>query len=203
LLDDHAVHEPEDAGLRPVGQGAEPPQQRIEQLAAQPARSRVGAAGALGEHHLEPLGPPLDQLRDQLRRILQVPVEQHHAPPGGEMHAGGDGRLVPEIPRQVDRLDPRIGGVQLADEPRGIVRAAVVDEKHLPRAARRLQRVAQAAVQLGQVVGLVVNRHHGGHHRRREVPRRAGQARGGAAGVRLRGCVHCHPRAPEAAFYLF
>jgi hypothetical protein len=77
-------------------------------------------------------GAPLgDQLADQLGRVLEVGVDRHHRVAAAVVDAGGDGRLVSEVARQLDHLHPRVLLGEVAQELAGPVGGAVVDQDEL------------------------------------------------------------------------
>jgi hypothetical protein len=80
------------------------------------------------------------------------------------VHAGGDGRLMAEVPRQLDQLDARVLVMKLADDFRRAIAAAVVDEHHLPRLARLIERHDDPPTELRQILLLVEDRDDDGDH---------------------------------------
>ena len=89
--------------------------------------------------------PLRGELLDQLRRVLQVAVEQHHGVAGGDAHAAGEGALRAEVPRVVDDDDMRVARRQLGEDLLRVVRAAVVDEDDLVARRRASGRRPSAA----------------------------------------------------------
>jgi len=83
------------SGALQVGHGSE---NRIKQPKAQPPRPALRPAGALADDHMMALPPLGHHVGDDLRRVLQVPINQHHTTAGGMVNAGRDGRLMAEIP---------------------------------------------------------------------------------------------------------
>ena len=72
-----------------------------------------------------------DELLDQLRRVLQVAVQQHAGVLGGQLHAAAERGLRAEIARMGDADDAAIVARMAADHLLGVVGAAVVDEDDL------------------------------------------------------------------------
>jgi hypothetical protein len=68
---------------------------------------------------------------DLLGWPLQVGVELHRPRLGGVLEAGREGRLLAEVPRERQVLDPLVGRGQRPDPFEGGVGGAVVDEDHL------------------------------------------------------------------------
>ncbi len=127
-----AVHQPEVAGVvreldpRDLGEHAVEPA-RGGDLEARLPRAR----GAHGVHDVGAAPPRLEHLADQLRRVLEVAVDHHHDVAARVLEAGADRRLVAEVARQGDHLDPLVGGRERAHPlARGVARA-VVDEDQL------------------------------------------------------------------------
>src|SRR5262245_43739130 len=89
------------------------------------------------------------------------------------MNSSGDGRLMSEIPREIDELDARILLMHLAQHLPGIITAAVIDEDQLPRIADRIERARHALAQLGQILLLVKDRDDDADHAGEYLPRRA------------------------------
>ena len=56
-------------------------------------------------YHVEPLAPFRDELGDELRRILQITVHQHHRILRRDLHAAAKRRLRAEIARMRDAED--------------------------------------------------------------------------------------------------
>ena len=144
---------------------------------------RVAAPAA---HHVEVLGLELRHERGDVGRVvLQVAVGGHHDVAARAVEAGREGGRLPEVPAQQHDLHPRVARLQLQQALARPVAAAVVHQHDLERAAERAERGAQLLVQVGQVLLLVVERHHDGDVHARGVvhgepeytrrPRSAGQ----------------------------
>ncbi len=127
------------------------------------------AALAHGVDDVGALAPARDHVDDQLRRVLQVGVDHRDRVPAGVLQTGRDGRLVAEVARQRDELDPLVGLRELGqDLARGVL-AAVVDDDELP--VEGLEGRDHALVEGTRVALLVVHRRHDadqtrGPHRR-------------------------------------
>jgi hypothetical protein len=115
----------------------------------------------------------LDELRHLLGRVLQVAVHDHDVPAPRMLDAGVDGRALAAVARQEDPDEVGVAGRQLADDLRGRVRAAVVDQHDLVARPQPGERGRDAAVELAHAELLVVHgRDDGDLHR--EVLRRVG-----------------------------
>ena len=119
-----------------------------------------------------PAAPRVEQLRDQLGRVLEVAVDHHHRVAAGVVEPRGDRHLVAERAREVEDADPRIAIGQAVEDGGGGVRRPVVDDHELVREV--FERGGDAAAELGRQPFLVEHwRHHaeqaqlaGGHGRR-------------------------------------
>ena len=117
-------------------------------------------------HDLKALAPFANELRQQLRRMLEIGV--HHddgaAARGGE--PGHQGALVTEVARQPDAAHPHIGGAERVQAIPSAVAAAVVDDDELPIAIaeRGIQHLAHVRVQHVEIAFLVVRWYHDGNH---------------------------------------
>ena len=75
------------------------------------------ALDALAVNHVEPLAPFRDELGNELRRVLQIAVHQHHGILRRDLHAAAKGGLRAEIARMRDAENPRIRRAQSAGSP--------------------------------------------------------------------------------------
>ena len=118
-------------------------------------------------------GPPVvEHRRDHLGRVLEIGVEHHDGVAAGVVEAGGERRLVAEVPRQVDDAHPRVVRGQRLELHRGAVGGPVVDEDELE--GQRVQGRAHARVELLDRGVLVVDGRHDADQRqltRRPVER--------------------------------
>ena len=81
-------------------------------------------------HVVEAFAPLRDELRDQLRRILAVGIEDQHRVVADMVQARGERGFLAEVARQAQQRDARIArGDRLQHRPRRIA-AAVVDVQH-------------------------------------------------------------------------
>ena len=64
----------------------------------------AGTPSAIGDINAVP--PASDHFRDDLRRILQVCVDDHDSITPGSLQARGHGRLLAEIPGEFEDLNP-------------------------------------------------------------------------------------------------
>jgi hypothetical protein len=99
FVDDAAVHQAKDAGIGRTGEIGHASEQWVEQAESDPAHAALAPPAALAQHHLVALAPLLDHVRDDLRRVLQVAVDEDDALSARRMHARRHGRLMTKIPR--------------------------------------------------------------------------------------------------------
>ncbi|CCC97173.1 protein of unknown function [Azospirillum baldaniorum] len=177
-VDHPAVHQPEVADLArqlDLRQVVEDP---VEGAGERPVLQALPHPRvAHGDDHVVALAPFGEELRQQLRRVLQVGVHRHHGVAGGVAQAGRQGQFLAEVARQVDHLDPRVGVVDVQQAVERVVAAAVVDADHLPLGVQPVEHGHQPLEQRRDVGAFVVE----GDHHRQAPPLRAGGAR------RLRG----------------
>jgi len=69
----------------------------------------------------------LDELRDQLWRVLQIGIDDHHGIAGGIIEPRGHGDLLAEIPAQINDGHPGVAFLQRAKDVGRSVLAAVID----------------------------------------------------------------------------
>ncbi len=81
----------------------------------------------------------LDHAGDQLRRVLEVGVHDHHRVAGGVAQAGEEGGLLAEVAAEGDVADARVARGELFQEGERTVAAAVVDVDELHVVAERQQ----------------------------------------------------------------
>ena len=147
-----------DAGHQPVEGGEERPLQRV-----------FLAADADRVDDVEAAAPLRDESRNRFRRVLQVRVHQHDGVAAAVGQPRLDRSLMAEIAREVDDADAAIGGGQLVEDSRALVRRAVVDKNDFIVARARRRRRADAPHQLGQGAGFV---EHGQDHAQQRLRRR-------------------------------
>ena len=92
------------------------------------------------------LPPLLDELLDQLGRILEIAVEQHERVLRRELHAAAEGRLRAEVARVRDAEHAAVALADRADDLLAVVGARVVDEDDLVVDAERRERVGEPPV---------------------------------------------------------
>src|SRR5439155_23642586 len=177
--------------VRRAGQIRQPAQDWIEQPEPHAAQPGIGSAGALGQDDLRPIAPLFDKLRDNFRRILEVAVDENDAIAPRVLQSRGHGRLVAEVPRQLDQLDARLIGVELADNLARSVAAAVIDQNDLPLFAALLQRASEPPSQLGQILLLIEDGGDDADHAMEYLPR--------TARIRLAQLLHVLQDAPVNA----
>ena len=92
------------------------------------------------------LFPPGVERFDQLRRILQIAIEQHDAVLGRKLHAAAKCHLRTEISRVRNADHSRILRADFADHLRAVVGTAIVDENDLVINAELVESVGQTSV---------------------------------------------------------
>jgi hypothetical protein len=114
--------------------------------------------------------PLLRHLRDQVRGVLQIRVHEQDGLAGRRLQAGGQRRLLAEVPAQMDRDDSRIPGGLPVEDFAAAVRGAVVDADDLEAELGLLDLVDHlvqtlaydpALVEDGQDDGELTGRGHG------------------------------------------
>ena len=127
-----AVHQPEVARVVRELDPRELGEQAVEPARAGELEPRLALARLA--HRVDDVGaaaPGVEHLRDQLGRVLEVAVDHHHDVAARVLQPGADRRLVAEVARQADELDPLVRGRQGAQPLAGRVARAVVDEDQL------------------------------------------------------------------------
>ena len=120
------------------------------------------ALGAVDHHPVDDLvavAPSRRELREHLRRMLEVAVHHDHRVAACEIDSGADRQLVAEVPRELRDLETRVGAMELEHRHVAEVVAAVVDEDHLDVAVELGEYRCESAVELGQRLLLVVYRY--------------------------------------------
>ena len=64
---------------------------------------------------VEPGSPAVQKRGDELRGVLEVSVHHDHGIARGMSKPGAQGRLMTEVARQQQIIDPRIGPVKLSE----------------------------------------------------------------------------------------
>jgi hypothetical protein len=171
LFDNAAIHQAEDARIGRAGQISHGAQQRIEEAESDSARAvTVASTRSLPQNHLVALAPFGHQLGNDLRRVLQIAVDQDDALAAGVVDARRHRRLMPEIAREADDLESPILGVHLPQQLRGAVAAAVVHENDLPHLAAAINGGKQPPPQLRQALLLIEDRHDDRNHPAAIIP---------------------------------
>jgi hypothetical protein len=86
---------------------------------------------ALTVDHLEAFTPPIDHLRDDLRRVLHITVDDDYGAAGGGVDSGSESGLMTKVPGEPNTLDALVAGGQLADLLPTLVRGSVIDIEDL------------------------------------------------------------------------
>ena len=153
------------AGVGFDGIIGEYPEELVEKIEGHPAQSGFAAGAPDCPHHFGAAAPGGHQLRNQLRRILQVSVHRHDGIGARRRsQAGGQGALETEVAREIDQLETRVAGMLLGDQGRGAVAAAVVHQNGRPDAAGlAIKDRGEPLEQLWQHRFLVVDRNDDGN----------------------------------------
>ena len=85
------------------------------------------------------------------------------ASPRGMSQPGAQGRLMTEVARKQQIMNPRIGPVKLSQNLLAGVGAAVIDEDEFKLIGKRITDRDQLLMQLGKACGLVERRDHNGY----------------------------------------
>ena len=116
VVDDAAAHETEVAGVRrdlDLGDAGDDPvaERRDDALGQRLALARP----ALRIDDVVALAPAADELRDQLRRILEVAVDHDDGVAGGGLEPGERGHRLAEASREAQHLHARIALAERQD----------------------------------------------------------------------------------------
>jgi hypothetical protein len=111
---------------------------------------------------------PFVQLREQdwnVRGIiLQVTIERDNHFAFRKIEPSHHCCGLAEIAAEMHDFHVRIMFCELVEDFLGIIRRAVIDQNEFPRASKRLERIANAPVQLGQRARFVANGNRDGNH---------------------------------------
>ena len=105
------------------------------------------------------LPPPDDELGDQLRRVLEIAIDDHDRVTGGGFHPGDRCHWLTEATREAEQLDAWIPRVKRQDQLFGPVRRRIDAEDQLPFDAQTVENGTQPLVDAMDVRLLVVSRH--------------------------------------------
>ena len=105
-------------------------------------------------------------MRDVVRVVLQVAVQEHQHVAAAVVDPRLDGRRLPEVAAKADHPDPRVPRRKLPELVGAPVAAAVVDVQDLKGGAEGFQHAGQLAVQRLDAVDLVVDENYHGYVRR-------------------------------------
>jgi len=159
---DHPIHEAEGPGLLGYRGIGEFPQNKIKKGGRPAHHVPLVSGNPQSIDHIGALAPLLVELRNELRRVLEVSVHHHHSGALREKDAGAQGGHVPEVTKQADDSQLRDAAAQVNELRQRVVPAAVVDDHHLEGLAERSTSFREAPEQLGDNHGLVEKRcHHG------------------------------------------
>jgi len=118
------------------------------------------AAAAHRIHDVKPGLPAFDHRRDQLRRVLQIRVDQHDRVTARDVQPRRRRELMSEIPREPHDDEPRIGLRLRPQQLGGPIGAPVIDQHDLVRVnpRRPVRRRPHPPHELGNIPLLVVQR---------------------------------------------
>ncbi len=157
MIDDAPAHEAKVAGVWGDLDLRDPLDQAVPERGDDALRQRLALAAApLRVDDLETLPPALDQLPDQLGRVLKVAIDHHDRVAGGGLHPAQGRHRLADPAREAQHLDPPVALSQLGDPQLGAVGARVDGEDQLPVQTEGLDHLAQPLVHAGDVVLLVV-----------------------------------------------
>ena len=127
-LDYATVHQPEVAGVERDARLGEAIEQPVERVRRRELEWRLTVARhALAIRDVVALAPPLHHLRNDIGRILQIRVDEHHRIASRVLEPRGHGNLVAEVARQAHDANMRIRLLELLENARGAIAASVVD----------------------------------------------------------------------------
>ena len=125
------------------------------QRALQPALLALLADGI---HHVVPFAPFGDELRQHLRRILQVGIHDDHAVAPGMVQPGADGDLMPEVARELHHRHVRIVRGEIVHDRQAPIAAAVIHEDDLVIGLGITQHLGHPLIQHRQVLLFFIDR---------------------------------------------
>ena len=135
----------------------------VENEIAEPERPRLLPIRALGIYHVVALEKSSNELRNDLRHILQIAVHDDRGVSADVVERGSQRRLMTEVARERHHDDARIFPRHLFQNRHRAVHASVVHKEKLVRPARYLvQHDSRAPHQLRERSLFVVN---GNRHR--------------------------------------
>ena len=107
-----------------------------------------------------PLLPLLDQLRNQFRRMLHIPIHRNHCIPDGKIHTAGNGDLMSEIPGKRERPHMRVTVSQLMDQLIRPILRAIIDIDDLIIHVNALHDLSHFVMKVNDVSFFVINGCH-------------------------------------------
>ena len=112
---------------------------------------------ALGVGHVKALAPGLDEGGDDLRRVLQIGIDDNHRlAAGGVVEACGEGDFLAEIAAEIDHRHPGVGRLGLEHQGQRAIARAIIHIDQLEGQADALHRRGDAGVEFGQHLLLIV-----------------------------------------------
>ena len=148
--------------MDPGGRGDDP----VGEPRGDPLGDRVAAVLAPSADHVVSLVELGDEPRDVGGIVLQVAVGRDDDLAAGVVEAGGEGGGLAEVPAQAQDAHPRVRGLDREQPLPRRIRGAVVHEDDLVGLAEGEEARRQLPMQVGQVLGLVVDGDHDGDPRR-------------------------------------
>ena len=108
---------------------------------------RLALAGAaLGVDDVEALAPALDELGDQLGRVLEVAVDHDDGVAARRLQPGDRRHRLAEAPREAQHLDARVALAQRQDQLLGAVGRGIDAEDQLPRSSEAVEHARRRLV---------------------------------------------------------
>ena len=169
-VENPAGHQPEVAGIGGDIDIGEPVDQAVEAGRGRALKKAFAVTlAALAVNHIGILIHQRHHVGQQLRRILQIGIDDQDALAAADRQPGGERELVAVVAHQADRHDPRVGGGGGRHDLPGPVARAVVDQHDFAGAApcgtQGVQDGTDPAQEFGQDVLLVETGSHHGYRR--------------------------------------
>lgn len=131
LVDHPPGHQGEIPGVQRQLQAGHARHDPVEEVVRQTQPPRLLPPFALGVDHVVTLPMLLQQARNFLGPVLEIPVHDHCHVSGDVVNSGCQGPLVTEVPGDVDGDDPRILRRRFVQQLGSSVRASAVHKDHL------------------------------------------------------------------------
>ena len=141
VVDDAPAHEAEVASVRWDFDLGDPIDHFVPHPGNDPLGQRLpGPRAPLRVDDIEPIAPACDHLRYQLRRILQVAVNDDDRVTRGRLHSRQGGHRLTKPARKAQHLDASVTRMKLEDQCLGPIRRRVDTEDQLPLHLQAIER---------------------------------------------------------------